>query len=80
MAVEHLRTDDDFEKVLVAKDDAGPPAWELRYDDPENTTILHRHGSTLVPTSFKDLGSGHWVAQCSECEDNLEVRGTPEDQ
>jgi hypothetical protein len=76
MAGEDQQMDTGTEKVLVAKDDAGPPAWELRYEDPDNTTILHNHGAVGVPTSFTDRGDGHWVAQCSECEDSLEIRGT----
>jgi hypothetical protein len=79
MAVEQHQTDtdNDTDKVLVARDDAGPPAWELRYDDPDKTTILHHHGATGVPTSFTDRGDGRWVAECSECGASLEVRGTP---
>lgn len=77
MAVEQHENGTDTEQVLVAKDDAGPPAWELNYDDPDKTTIVHHHGTTSVPTSFTDQGDGHWLAQCSECEASLEVRGTP---
>jgi hypothetical protein len=77
MAGEHQQVNTDTEKVLVAKDDAGPPAWELRYDGPDKTTILHHHGAAGIPTSFTDRGDGRWVAECSECEDSLEVRGTP---
>jgi hypothetical protein len=78
MAVDQQHeADTDTEKVLVAKDDAGPPAWEVRYDDPEGTTILHHHGAKGIPTSYTDRGDGRWVAQCSECDASLEIRGTP---
>jgi hypothetical protein len=76
MASEDQEMDSGTEKVMVAKDDAGPPAWELRYDDPDKTTILHQHGTAGVPTTFTDRGDGVWVAQCTECEDSLEIRGT----
>jgi hypothetical protein len=76
MAVDQQhQTDTGTDKVLVAKEDAGAPAWELQYDNPDKTTILHHHGATGVPTTFSDRGDGRWVAQCSECEATLEVRG-----
>jgi hypothetical protein len=77
MAVEEHQSEADTEKVLVAKGDAGTPAWEVQYDDPDKTTILHHHGAEGVPTSFTDHGEGRWVAQCSECGASLEIRGTP---
>ena len=79
MAVDQQhKTDTDTEKVLVAKDDAGPPAWELQYDDPDRTTVLHHHGAKGVPTSYADRGDGRWVAQCSEFGASLEIHGTAE--
>jgi hypothetical protein len=77
MADEQRIAEPTEDTVLVARDDAGLPAWELRYDDPDTTTILHNHGTQGVPTSFKDRGDGVWVAQCTECDESLEVRGTP---
>jgi hypothetical protein len=76
VAGEEHQTEKDTEKVLVARGDAGTPAWELLYDDPQTTTILHHHGAAGVPASFTDQGNGRWVAQCSECGASLEVLGT----
>jgi hypothetical protein len=75
MAGEQEQVDAGTEKVLVARTDAGPPPWELRYDDPDKTTILHRHGAAVVPTQVTERGDGLWVAKCSECEASLELGG-----
>jgi hypothetical protein len=79
MATERQDIDAGDDKVLVARDDAGPPPWELSYDDGGTPTIFHRHGEERVPASVTDRGEGVRVAECSTCEAKLELAGTPQE-